>query len=429
MLDLKNLRHKLDQVKEILKTRGFILDHHQFTALDKNRKTLQQKIELLQHQMHQQETVFEELKRNDPHEKHAIETQLEKNRAIKKELLQYTKAFDETRKTLEQFLLRIPNIPSESTPVGESFVDNVTLRTWGKPNAFSFPVKDHTQLTAKTHSMDFERAASMTSSRFVVLRGSIARLHRALIQWMLDIHTQENGYEEIAVPYIVNASSLQATGQLPNFSADLFQLTKPNNFYLIPTGEVPLTNLARHQLFEHSQLPKKYVAVTPCFRSEAGSYGQDVKGLIRQHQFEKVELVQFVTKTQATQALESLTQVAENLLQRLVLPYRVQALCTKDLGFAAKKTYDIEVWLPSQRCFREISSCSDMGDFQARRLKAKWRCLKKKQSDWLHTLNGSGLAVGRTLVAILENYQQPNGQIKVPDALRPYMGDVQWIDP
>jgi seryl-tRNA synthetase len=329
------------------------------------------------------------------------------------------------QETLDAYCLEIPNIPHDSVPVGNSEDDNVELRRWGQPPAFDFTPRDHVDLGEALGGLDFETAAKIAGARFSLLRGPLAALHRALTQFMLDLHTRQHGYTEVYVPYLVNADSLVGTGQLPKFEEDLFAVG--GGYYLIPTAEVPVTNIVRDRIVDASDMPLKLVAHTPCFRSEAGSYGKDTRGMIRQHQFEKVELVRLVPPETSWQAHEELTADAEAVLQALGLPYRVMALCTGDMGFSAAKTYDLEVWLPGQGKYREISSCSNFGDFQARRLKARWRNPATGKPELLHTLNGSGLAVGRTLVAVLENYQQADGSIVVPDVLRPYLGGVECI--
>jgi seryl-tRNA synthetase len=326
---------------------------------------------------------------------------------------------------LEDLLLSVPNIPDESVPAGDSEDDNREVSRWGEPAVFEFPVKDHVELGEALGQLDSGSAGKITGSRFTVMYGELARLHRALTQFMLNLHTAEHGYSEIYVPYIVNRESLQGTGQLPKFEEDLFKLRADQEFYLIPTAEVPVTNIARDRIFDDAELGEagvRYACHTPCFRSEAGSYGRDTRGMIRQHQFEKVELVQLVRPDQSDAALEALTGHAERVLQALALPYRKVVLCGGDLGFAARKTYDLEVWLPAQDTYREISSCSNFGDFQARRMQARWRNPATGKPELLHTLNGSGLAVGRTLVAVMENFQQADGSIRVPEVLQPYMG-------
>jgi len=328
---------------------------------------------------------------------------------------------------LKQHYLSIPNLTHSSVPEGKNEKDNVEIRCCGNPRNFDFLPKDHVALGETLNMMDFEAAAKISGSRFVVLRHQLAKLQRALVQFMLDIHTQEHGYQEVYVPYIVNEQSFYGTGQLPKFRQDLFFLEASSGMGLIPTAEVPITNLVRDVILDASQLPLRFVAHTPCFRSEAGSYGKDTQGMIRNHQFEKVELVQVVAPDNSYDALESLTKHAETILQRLELPYRVIALCTGDIGFCAAKTYDLEVWIPSQGCYREISSCSNFEAFQARRMQARWRNPETQKPEPVHTLNGSGLAVGRTLVALLENYQDAKGRIEVPKALRSYMGGLEVI--
>ncbi len=327
----------------------------------------------------------------------------------------------EIQQQLDEILMGVPNIPHESTPLGIDENDNQELRRWGEPTELGFEARDHVDLGAGLGQMDFETAVKIAGSRFTLLSGPLARLHRALTQFMLNIHADEHGYRETYVPYLVNADSLRATGQLPKFGEELFRVDD-GSYYLIPTAEVPVTNIVRGEIIEADRLPLKFVAHTPCFRSEAGSYGKDTRGMIRQHQFEKVEMVQIVRPADSYDALEELTRHAERILRELVLPYRVVALCTGDLGFSAAKTYDLEVWLPGQRKYREISSCSNFEDFQARRMKARWRDPETGKPQLVHTINGSGLAVGRTLVAVMENYQNADGSITVPEALRPYMG-------
>jgi seryl-tRNA synthetase len=328
---------------------------------------------------------------------------------------------------MENILLGVPNIPHGSTPVGRSEEENVEVRRWGMPRQFDFTPKDHVDVGEKLGLLDFDTAAKITGSRFALMSGPLARMHRALIQFMLDLHSSEHGYTETYVPYLVNADSLRGTGQLPKFAEDLFKLQGEQEYYLIPTAEVPVTNIVRDVIVDDAQMPRRFVCHTPCFRSEAGSYGRDTRGMIRQHQFEKVELVQIVRAQDSYRALEELVGHAEKVLQLLNLPYRTMALCTGDIGFSSAKTYDLEVWLPGQQKYREISSCSNFEDFQARRLQARWRNPETGKPELVHTLNGSGLAIGRTLVAILENYQQADGSVTVPDVLKPYMGGVTVI--
>jgi seryl-tRNA synthetase len=337
------------------------------------------------------------------------------------------KALDKVLAALQHEYATIPNLLHTSVPEGESEKDNVEIRRWGEPKKFNFPVKQHSELGLNLGLMDFETAAKITGSRFVIMRGSFVRLHRALIQFMLDIHTQEFGYQEIYVPYMVNAASLFGTGQLPNLAGDQFQLAGEHSYYLIPTAEVPVTNTVRDSILEGADLPLRYVCHSPCFRSEAGAAGRDTHGMIRQHQFEKVELVWITKAKESYEALENLTRHAETILQRLELPYRVMALCSADIGFGAAKTYDLEVWLPGQNCYREISSCSNCEDFQARRMQSRWRNQETGKMELVHTLNGSALAIGRTLIAVIENYQDEHGHIHIPKVLQPYMNGLKVI--
>ncbi len=413
MLDIKLLRDTPEWVKEQLAKRGYTLDVAAWQALEAARKTQQISVENLQHERTLQSKKIGSLKQAGQKaeaEMHAVKTLGETLEAQKRDL-------ELLLAEQEKFLLLLPNIPHASTPVGQGEADNVVLYEWGTRPTFNFPVRDHVALGERHQHIDFESASALSGSRFVVLKGPMARLHRALAQFMLDVHTQEHGYVECYVPYLVNPACLVGTGQLPKFHEDVFQLNNDRGSYLIPTAEVPLTNLVRERILE--DLPLKLTAHTPCFRSEAGSYGKDTKGMFRQHQFDKVELVQIVHPDHADAALETLTQHAENILQKLQLPYRKVALCTGDMGAAAAKTYDLEVWLPGQNQYREISSCSHFESYQARRMMARFRSSDKK-TDYVHTLNGSGLAVGRTLIAVLENYQQPDGSVVIPDVLHPY---------
>jgi seryl-tRNA synthetase len=346
---------------------------------------------------------------------------------IEQQLAQLTESAKSSQQEIDAWLMSMPNTPDDGVPEGRDEAGNVEISRWGEPRTFDFEIKDHVDIGEQLGGIDFESATKITGSRFVVMRGGIAKLHRALIQFMLDVHTAEHGYQEVYVPYMVNADSLRGTGQLPKFEEDLFKLEGEQNYYLIPTAEVPVTNLARDMIFDAEQLTDsgiKYVCHTPCFRSEAGSYGRDTRGMIRQHQFEKIELVHFVRPDNSEAALENLTTHAERILQLLNLPYRKMLLCGGDMGANARRTYDLEVWLPAQNKYREISSCSNFGDFQARRMQARWRNPETGKPELLHTLNGSGLAIGRTLVAILENYQQAYGSVLVPDVLVDYMGGV-----
>lgn len=423
MLDPKFLRAELAQTAERLATRGMTLDVAAISALEEQRRVLQVETQELQNQRNTKSKAIGQAKGRGED----IAPLLAEVDGLGAQLDAAKIRLDAVLAELDKIALSIPNLPDMSVPVGKDETENLEVRRVGEPRQFDFPVKDHVALgEAYAEGLDFESAVKLSGSRFVVMKGQMARLHRALTQFMLDVHTQQHGYTEVYVPYLVNHASLYGTGQLPKFSADLFH-TQPateegQGMALIPTAEVPVTNLARDSIFEASELPFKYTAHTPCFRSEAGSYGRDTRGLIRQHQFDKVELVQLVNPALSMQALEELTGHAEKILQLLGLPYRVMLLCTGDMGFGSCKTYDLEVWLPGQNAYREISSCSNMGDFQARRMQARFRPEEGKKPELLHTLNGSGLAVGRTLVAILENYQQADGSVAIPAVLQPYMG-------
>lgn len=425
MLDPKRLRADLDEVAAALRKRGFELDVARLGELEERRKQLQVQTQELQNERNTRSKSIGKAK--------AAGEDIQPLRDQVAELGERLKAAQSElgvlQEELQQLLLEIPNLPHSSVPEGRNEDDNVEVRRWGEPPAFEFEPRDHVDLGAGLGLLDGDTAAKLTGSRFVVLRGPLARLQRALIQFMLDLHTREHGYEEVYVPYMVNADSLRGTGQLPKFEEDLFALRGEFGYYLIPTAEVPVTNMARDEILDAAMLPCRRVAHTPCFRSEAGSYGKDTRGMIRQHQFEKVELVQLVRPEESYEALEALTGHAEQVLQRLGLPYRLVSLCTGDMGFAAAKTYDLEVWLPGQGKYREISSCSNFEDFQARRMQARWRNPETGKPELLHTLNGSGLAVGRTLVAVMENYQRADGSIEVPEALVPYMGGVSRLGP
>ncbi|ALG66691.1 serine--tRNA ligase [Beggiatoa leptomitoformis] len=424
MLDPQLIRNNLTDVVRQLATRGFIVDEIQLVELEKTRKQCQTETEQLQNERNIRSKDIGKAKAKGEDVSALMESVNRINEQLKSKEIQ----LDAIQTQLNDILLGIPNLPHSSVPIGTSEEQNVEMRRWGTPKTFLFSPKDHVDLGAMNTLLDFETAVKITGTRFALLRGSLARLHRALIQFMLNLHTEEHGYTEVNVPYMVNSESLLGTGQLPKFSADLFHIPE-QNYYLIPTAEVPVTNIARDTITEEDALPIKYVCHTPCFRSEAGAYGKDTRGMIRQHQFEKVELVQLVRPEMSYQALEELTGHAETVLQRLELPYRVMSLCTGDMGFSSAKTYDLEVWLPGQQRYREISSCSNFEAFQARRMKARWRDPKTKKPALLNTLNGSGLAVGRTLVAIMENYQSEGGRIYIPTVLQPYMGNVQYIDP
>ncbi|HAT9489642.1 TPA: serine--tRNA ligase [Legionella pneumophila subsp. pneumophila] len=423
MLDNQLLRENPQYVATQLLKRGFQFDAATFSQLEEKRKALQVSTQSLQNERNLRSKAIGEAKSRGEN----IEPMREEVNKLGAKLEQQKTELDEVLKQIEVISLSLPNIPHESVPVGKDELDNQEIRKWGDVPAFSFPVKSHDELGEALGQMDFALAAKITGSRFVVMKGHLARLHRALIQFMLDIHIQQHGYQEIYVPYIVNADSLLGTGQLPKFEADLFKLTGDNGYYLTSTSEIPVTNTVREMILSAEQLPIRYVCHSPCFRSEAGSYGKDTKGMIRQHQFEKVELVWITKPEDSYNALEQLTQHAEVILQRLNLPYRVVALCTGDIGAGSAKTYDLEVWLPSQNTYREISSCSNMEAFQARRMKARFRNPDTNEIQLVHTLNGSGLAVGRTLVAIMENYQDEHGNIHIPDALKPYLGGIDII--
>lgn len=420
MLDPKLLRGDLSDLQAKLATRGYQLDIDFWQDLEQRRKSLQIKTEDLQAQKNQGAKKIGELKRNGQN----AEELLQQMEVVSQSMKVAENELKELQSIIITQSLAIPNLPDDSVPVGQDENDNIEVRKWGAPRAFDFQIKDHTDIGESLGLLDFELAAKLTGSRFSVLKGGLARLNRALIQFMLDTHTQA-GYTEMYVPYMVNNHSLQGTGQLPKFEEDLFKLRGDKDYYLIPTSEVPLTNTVRDAIIELKELPIKLTAHTPCFRSEAGSAGRDTRGLIRQHQFEKVEMVQIAKAETSMQALEEMTAQAESILQALELPYRVVALCTGDMGFSAVKTYDIEVWLPSQNTYREISSCSNCGDFQARRMLA--RVKDGKKIELVHTLNGSGLAVGRTLLAILENHQNADGTVNIPKVLQPYMGGVKVL--
>jgi seryl-tRNA synthetase len=435
MIDPQLLRKDIAAVAARLATRKFQLDVERFNVLESERKSLQTRTEELQAKRNQLAKAIgtKKSKGEDAAAEMAEATQINvdmESGVARLAVLQVE---------IADFLMGIPNLPDEAVPIGKDETENKEVKRWGTIPEFAFPVKDHVDLGAPL-GLDFESAAKISGSRFVVLKGPAARLHRALAQFMIDLHTTQHGYEELNVPLMVNAASMRGTGQLPKFEEDLFKVprqmggedgageAKVENFYLIPTAEVPVTNLVRDTITAAEELPLKFVAHTPCFRSEAGSYGRDVRGMIRQHQFEKVELVQIAKPEESMQLLEELTAHAEKVLELLELPYRKVLLCTGDMGFGSTKTYDLEVWIPSQNAYREISSCSNMGDFQARRMQARWK-LGQGKPELVHTLNGSGLAVGRTGVALLENFQQADGSIVIPKALRPYMGGLELLQP
>jgi seryl-tRNA synthetase len=423
MLDPKWVRTEPETVAVLLKKKGYNLDVETFKALEARRKTLQVDTETLQNERNTKSKNIGKAKAAGED----IAPLLAEVENLKDALKEKEVALEGVADELESLLHGIPNVPDERVPAGTSDADNQEVRKWGTPRKFEFTPKDHVELGEAVDGLDFTTATKITGSRFVIMKGDVARLHRAIVQLMLDTHTTEHGYLEVNVPNMVNADSAFGTGQLPKFSADLFKLTDEREFYLIPTAEVPVTNFMRDEIVNADALPLKFACHSPCFRSEAGSYGKDTRGMIRQHQFEKVELVQLVKPEESRQAHEDLTRHAEIILQKLDLPYRVVVLCGGDLGFSAEITYDIEVWLPGQDAYREISSCSNFGDFQARRMQARFRNPETGKPELLHTINGSGLAVGRTLIAVLENYQNADGSVSVPEALQPYMGGAKTI--
>ena len=424
MLDIQQLRSNLDAVAEGLAKRGKTIDFTAFSALEAERKTLQTRTQELQAQRNSLSKQIGMLKGQG---KDASEVMAQVG-ALGDELKASEARLGELLGEFNAILAALPNIPDDSVPVGADENANVEIKRWGTPRVFDFPVKDHTDVGEAIGQLDFATAAKISGSRFSLLKGGLARLHRALAQFMLDTHGEQHGYTELYAPYLVNAASLYGTGQLPKFEEDLFKVLRGDQdpLYLIPTAEVPVTNIVRDEILAAEALPLKFVCHTPCFRSEAGSGGRDVRGMIRQHQFDKVELVQIVHPEKSAEAHEELTRHAEIILEKLELPYRRMVLCTGDMGFSAAKTYDLEVWLPAQNTYREISSCSNFGAFQARRMQARFRNDKNKP-EICHTLNGSGLAVGRTLVAILENNQQADGSVTIPAVLRPYMGGLESL--
>ena len=423
MLDVKYLRDNLSVVAKNLKKRGFDLDTAEFQRLETARKKSQVKAEDLQAKRNERSKLIGQAKAKGKD----IKPLLAEVASLGDELKAAEDALNQIQDQLNEFLWNMPNLPHESVPAGLDATKNVEVRKWGDIPKFDFKPKDHVDLGEQLGLMDFETAAKMSGSRFVVLYGKFAQLQRALIQFMLEVHTEEHQYTEVSVPYLVNKDALFGTGQLPKFEADLFKVKGENELYLVPTAEVPVTNIVRDSIIEEKHLPEKFVCYTSCFRSEAGSYGKDTRGMIRHHQFEKVELVRIVKPDDSYTALEELTSEAECILKNLKLPYRVMSLCAGDIGFSAAKTYDLEVWLPSQNCYREISSCSNFESFQARRMQARWRNHKTKKPEYVHTLNGSGLAVGRTLIAIVENYQDKEGRIHIPEVLQPYMNNQTVI--
>ncbi len=423
MIDPKLLRQATRDVVQNLARRGEVFDADTYLVLEKRRKTLQVQTQDLQNKRNTSSRDIGKAKAKGED----IAPMLDAVKDLGDRLETRQADLQSVQAKLEGIELRLPNLIDESVPDGKDESDNVEIRRWGEPAKFDFDVRDHIELGESLGMLDFEAASKMSGSRFAVMHGPLARLQRAIIQFMLDTHINEHGYTEVYVPYLVHDHALIGTGQLPKFEEDLFKTATEKPYYLIPTAEVPLTNLARDMIYEAAQLPLRFTAHTPCFRSEAGSYGQDTRGMIRQHQFEKVELVHLVAPDESAAALDEMTGHAETILQRLELPYRVVALCSGDIGFGAAKTYDLEVWLPGQEKYREISSCSNCKDFQARRMQARWRNPDTGKPELIHTLNGSGVAAGRALIAVMENYQQADGSIEVPDVLRSYMGGASSI--
>ncbi|MEE8340281.1 MAG: serine--tRNA ligase [Xanthomonadales bacterium] len=423
MLDPQRLRTDPEAMAAALTPRGYRLDVIAWRDLESRRKELQIRVQDLQNQKNQSAKSIGQAKARGED----IQPLLEAVRHLGEELGHAETEFNEVRSRQQAWLLEMPNLALPDVPLGKDENDNVELRKWGEPRKFDFEPRGHVELGEGNGMLDTQAAAKLAGSRFVVLKGGLSRMHRALGQFMLDVHTQEHGYTEVYLPYLVNSQAMMGTGQLPKFEDDAFATTDDPPRYLIPTAEVPMTNLTAGEIIDASDLPMRFTSLTPCFRREAGSYGKDTRGIIRQHQFEKVELVQIVQPENSNAALDDLTGHAESILQRLGIPYRVIILCTGDMGFASARTFDIEAWLPGQDTYREISSCSVCTDFQARRMKTRWRNPQTGKPELVHTLNGSGLAVGRTLIAVMENYQQQDGSIKVPEVLRPYMGGQELI--
>ncbi len=423
MLDPRLFRSDLEYVQQQLARRGYDFDAEAYQALETRRKAIQVKTQQLQNERNTRSKAIGQAKAKGED----IQPLLDEVQNLGDQLKATETELGEIQSEINGLMTGIPNFLDEDVPEGKNEDDNIEICNWGEKPTFSFPVKDHVDLGAQLQGMDFELGAKIASARFVVLKGSLARLQRAIIQFMLDTHITEHGYSETYVPFLVNSDSLYGTGQLPKFEQDLFKVENDPTFYLIPTAEVPVTNIVRDVIVDSNEMPLKFASHTPCFRSEAGAYGKDVRGMIRQHQFEKVELVQIVKPEDSAQAHEDLTGHAENILKKLQLPYRKVLLCSGDTGFSSSKTYDLEVWLPSQNTYREISSCSNFKDFQARRLQARWRNPETGKPELVHTLNGSGLAAGRTLIAILENYQNEDGSISVPEVLVGYMGGMVRI--
>jgi seryl-tRNA synthetase len=423
MLDINTLRADVQAVAARLADRGYALDVARFAALEGERKTIQTETQELQARRNALSKQIGQLKAK----KEDASALMGEVNAQAGELKSLEAKLEDVQQRLNDFLMHVPNVPHASVPAGKDTESNAEVRRVGEPKPFAFAPKDHVDIGEALGLFDFETATKIARARFVIMKGGLSRLHRALAQFMLDVHTQEHGYTEVYAPYLVNADSMRGTGQFPKFEDDQFAVTA-DGLYLIPTAEVPVTNIVRGEILAGAQLPLKFVCHTPCFRREAGSYGKDTRGMIRQHQFDKVELVQIVHPDQSYAGLEALTGHAETILKKLELPYRVMTLCTGDMGFSAAKTYDIEVWLPGQNAYREISSCSNFESFQARRMQARFRNEKNK-TELVHTLNGSGLAVGRTLVAVLENYQRADGGVDIPAALQPYMGGMKALEP
>lgn len=434
MLDSKLLRTELDETAAQLARRGFKLDVDTIRQLEEKRKSIQVEVENLQSTRNSiSKEIGQKMAAGDTEAAEKIKQQIG---SLGSDLDAKKVELADVLAQLESIALTVPNLPDESVPNGKDENDNVEVARWGEPLSYDFEIKDHVDLGEMADGLDFASATKITGARFIVMKGQFARLHRAIAQFMLDLHTEQHGYTEMYVPYLVNADSLYGTGQLPKFGKDLYHTEplvekvddeEPRKLSLVPTAEVPLTNVVRGEILDEAELPLKMTAHTPCFRSEAGSYGRDTRGLIRMHQFDKVELVQITRPEDSMQALEELTSHAEKVLQLLELPYRKVVLCTGDMGFGSRKTYDLEVWVPAQNTYREISSCSNMWDFQARRMQARFRRKAEKKPELVHTLNGSGLAVGRTMVAVLENYQQPDGRIAIPQVLQKYMGGAEFI--
>ncbi|WP_423907439.1 serine--tRNA ligase [Candidatus Spongiihabitans sp.] len=423
MLDAQLFKQDIGQIAEKLQVRGYTLDIARYQNLENERQVLQSETESLQAERNKTSKQIGAAKAKGKEVQEILDSVANLGEQLK---IKQT-ALNVVQQKLNQLFSEIPNIAHQSVPVGKDEQDNVEVRLWGTPKEFDFEIKDHVDLGEGLQMMDFKAASKLAGSRFVVMQGSLARLHRALAQFMLDLHVNEHGYTEVNVPLLVNPQALFGTGQLPKFEEDQFSTSDAPPYYLIPTAEVPLTNLAANRIIDAQQLPMRFVAHTPCFRREAGSYGRDTRGMIRQHQFEKVEMVHIANPADSYDALESMTSHAEAVLQELALPYRVIVLCTGDMGFAAAKTFDLEVWIPSQNQYREISSCSNVEGFQARRMKARWRNPQTGKPELVHTLNGSGVAVGRALVAVMENYQNADGSIAIPSVLQPYMGGVTCI--